>query len=375
MINMMKIFGLSLLFILSSCSYFNEIKDESIAFFKEEPKDAKKEEKSETPEVALVKKAEVVEPAPVVTKIEPKKSPSIVEKKKPGITYKVKKHCGGIQYRFKKYKWGKSQCKDIPWNHVRNSVLGRPLIWTVFGSEEEHKKTPKNVTLIMCGVHGDEITPVKFCFDIIHDLRNNPDLYSSDDLVVVAPLVNPDSFFRKRPTRTNARGVDINRNFPTKDWWKKAIRQWKKKYKAAKRRNPGKKPLSEPEVLFQVNLIKRYNPNKVISVHAPLTILDYDGPSNRDKQGNNQTAFFANQLLIQMSERAKGYRVSNYPYFPGSLGNYSGNERSIPTYTLELPSSDWTKTDTFWRKFRSAIHHAIKEDLRYDEKKKAAQVD
>ena len=45
-------------------------------------------------------------------------------------------------------------------------------------------------------------------------------------------------------------------------------------------------------------------------------------------------------LLVQMSKKADGYKVGNYPFFPGSLGNWGRNERGIPTYTLELPTSD-----------------------------------
>ena len=95
--------------------------------------------------------------------------------------------------------------------------------------------------------------------------------------VIVAPLVAPDSFLKKYPSRTNARGVDVNRNFPTKDWKADAIRLWKTRYGSAKRRFPGKVAKSEQETYFQINLINRYKPQKIISVHAPLTIIDYDG--------------------------------------------------------------------------------------------------
>ena len=44
-----------------------------------------------------------------------------------------------------------------------------------------------------------------------------------------------------------------------------------------------------------------------------------------------------------MSKKASGYKITDYPFFTGSLGNYAGNERQIPTYTLELPNSDWPK--------------------------------
>lgn len=60
-----------------------------------------------------------------------------------------------------------------------------------------------------------------------------------------------------------------------------------------------------------------------------------------------------------MSKKANGYRVKNYPFFPGSLGNYAGNERKIPTYTLELPSSDNRNHKKYWKMFRESIDFAL----------------
>lgn len=218
----------------------------------------------------------------------------------------------------------------------------------------------------MCGVHGDEITPIKFCFDLIkkmEDLVYDPasEFDLSEKLVIVAPIVTPDSFFKRYPTRTNYRGVDVNRNFPTRDWNKDALRLWKHRYRSDKRRFPGKRAKSEQETVFQVNLIKRYKPDKIISVHAPLTILDYDGPG---KKGEPEHKHLANQLLIQMSKDASGYRITDYPFFPGSLGNWAGNERGIPTYTLELPTSDNRKHREYWKLFEKAIYSAINHDMR-----------
>lgn len=280
-------------------------------------------------------------------------------------TVKMKTYCDNMELYFKKYNWGTSQCHDFSWHHVRNSFLGHPIPWFVFGPDD---KESINTTMILCGVHGDEITPVKFCFDVLEDLRKNPSILG-DGRVVIAPLVAPDSFFKNKPSRTNARGVDVNRNFPTKDWAKNALRLWKKRYRKDKRRYPGRYALSEQETIFQVNLINRYKPNKIISVHAPLTLLDYDGPTF-----GNMTGKAAKKLLIQMSDIAGKYKVSNYPFFTGSLGNWAGNERKIPTYTLELPNSDWNKTDRYYKMFRGAIHHAIQNDLSVDTlKKKVSQ--
>lgn len=284
--------------------------------------------------------------------------PVQIKKTKIKNTQKVEQYCQKINTYFKKYKWGKSSCEKYQWNHVRSSHWGNPIIWHVFGNEDEHKVKPRNTTVILCGVHGDEITPVKFCFDILEDLAKNPSIYG-DDLVVVAPIVAPDSFMRKTPSRTNGRGVDVNRNFPTKDWSQSALKLWKNRYRSDKRRFPGNKALSEQETIFQVNLIKRYKPNKILTVHAPLTLIDYDGPSHNDKAGK--------QLLVQMSKKAGKYKINNYPFFTGSLGNWAGNERNIPTYTIELPNSDWTKTKKYYDMLKPAIHHAISHTLNEDQ--------
>jgi murein peptide amidase A len=290
--------------------------------------------------------------------------PKIITRIKPTFSKQVKKYCELIDKKFHHYGWGKSHCEKYQWNHVRSSHLGRPLIWVAYGDEKAHKKQLKNMTMIFCTVHGDEITPTKFCFDILEDLdKRIHDPVSSgeykDSLIVVAPIVNPDSFFKKYPTRTNFRKVDVNRNFPTRDWSKKALSLWKKRYRSDKRRYPGDKALSEQETVFQVNLIKRYKPNKIISVHAPLTIIDYDGPHK--KKAKN-----ANQLLMQMSNDASGYRIKDYPFYTGSLGNWAGNERKIPTYTLELPTSDNRKSKQYWSRFRQAIRSAVSSDLNKD---------
>lgn len=358
--NFCKITSLTLIILnLSSCSNFHFLKDEN----KKNSTSQKIAEKLVLSELSneSAPKPLTVEDITIIDNEIHNDSDKLDQRPVAENSDAVKRYCGKIQDAFDKYSWGKSNCELHKWNHVRNSVLGTPLIWKVYGEEAEDIK--KNITMIMCGVHGDEITPIKFCFDILEDLDNNKKIIGDDNLVIVAPIVNPDSFFKSKPTRTNARGIDINRNFPTKDWYKNALKLWKTKYGAQKRRYPGKNPLSEPEVLFQVNLIKRYDPNKVISVHSPLTMLDYDGPvfGSRDSSDKGEQA---KDLLIKMSEKASGYKISNYPFFTGSLGNYAGNENQIPTYTLELPNSDWTKTDQFWKRFRPAIHYAIEQDFR-----------
>lgn len=265
------------------------------------------------------------------------------------LTEPIQRFCTDLKKKFDEYGWGEPRCEDFKWNHVRNSNLGTPLIWTVFGDEKS--ASAENTTVVMCGVHGDEITPVKFCWDLIRELRMNHDF--KDKVVVVAPLVAPDSFFKDKPTRTNGRGIDVNRNFPTQDWRLEAHKRWKQ-HGHDKRKFPGHQAGSEQETIFQMNLILRYKPNKVISVHAPLSLLDYDGPTLTSESGKS-----AQELLQQMSQKSSGYKVSNYPVFPGSLGNWAGKEKHIPTYTLELPNTNFKESERFWNLFKDAMIYAV----------------
>jgi protein MpaA len=278
--------------------------------------------------------------------------PELMPAKTYSMTKNVENFCQKLNQKFLEYKWGPVKCEDFEWLNVRKSAQGTPLIWTTFGSEASPGAN-NNTTLILCGVHGDEITPIKFCWDLIRELQKQN--YSfNDKMVVVAPVVTPDSFLKSKPTRTNAAGVDVNRNFPTRDWKADAHKKWKNNYRKDKRKFPGPHAASEQETIFQMNLIKRYKPNKVISVHSPLTLLDYDGPSLKAESGKPAKA-----LLEEMSKKSSGYKVSSYPIFPGSLGNWAGKENHIPTYTLELPNSNPAETDRFWSLFKDAMVYAI----------------
>ena len=56
----------------------------------------------------------------------------------------------------------------------------------------------------------------------------------------VIPVLNPDGLLAKPPTRVNARGVDLNRNFPTENWSLRASHYWSVSTRRDPRRFPGK---------------------------------------------------------------------------------------------------------------------------------------
>jgi len=176
--------------------------------------------------------------------------------------------------------------------------------------------------------------------------------------LLIQPLLNPDGMLARKPQRPNARGVDINRNFPTDDWVAEALPFWTKKDNKDPRKYPGPVSNSEPETQAIVRFIDAHKPQKIISIHTPLGFLDLDSKGSKTKQRR------AKYLAVNMSKNSGNYRFIRFGFYPGSLGNFAGRHREIPTYTLELPHGVSRPTvDNYWVKFRVALWRAIDFDL------------
>ncbi len=162
-------------------------------------------------------------------------------------------------------------------------------------------------TILVIGVfHGDEQDG--------EYLINRYLSYKSEtkNRLLFIPCLNPDG--KIAGTRTNANGVDLNRNFPAQNW--KLTR--KDEYFG------GEKPASEVETQFVIYIIEKYVPDLIITLHEPYSIVNYDGPASEEAEKISQIT---------------GYKVEKsigYPTF-GSFGTYCGIEKNIPTITLELP--------------------------------------
>ena len=173
--------------------------------------------------------------------------------------------------------------------------------------------------MILGGIHGDEISSVSLVFrwmDFLEKVRAESPLRKMRFLFI--PLANPDGFWSVPRTRTNIVGVDLNRNFRTKNWDKEAHTYWKGRTKQDKRRYPGPKAGSEIETQLIERQVEEFNPELIVSVHAPYGILDHDGP-------------------VQLPSNLKSpLPVKTLGAFPGSLGRYSGVDRNVPVMTVEL---------------------------------------
>ena len=164
-----------------------------------------------------------------------------------------------------------------------------------------NKKNP-SVLIIGC-FHGDE-PQGKFLIE--EYLKEN-----LDTRLLFIPCLNQYGFGNK--TRTNANGVDLNRNFPTANW-------------ELTQRNEffgGDSPASEQETKFVIETIEKYNPKVILTLHAPFKIVNYDGDAEKLAQK-------ISEIINYPVEPSVGYPT------PGSFGTWAGIERKIPTITLEL---------------------------------------
>jgi protein MpaA len=173
--------------------------------------------------------------------------------------------------------------------------------------------------LLLGGIHGDEYSSISIIFKWLELFSHNAQ--EGDFHWRIAPLANPDGLLDgSKAQRQNANGVDLNRNFPSGDWTDKAAQYWQANTGSNPRRFPGEAPASEPEVQWIVDQIEEFNPDVIISVHAPYHLLDFDGPAEAPQRIGE---LYLHQLGV----------------YPGSLGNYAGLDMQIPVVTLELPSA------------------------------------
>lgn len=195
------------------------------------------------------------------------------------------------------------------------SFLGASLIW--FPAPE----ADRNSGLIMAGTHGDENSSIVTLSCALRTLT--PELRRHHVILTV----NPDGC--QLGLRANARGIDLNRNFPAANWRAgETVYRWNS---SADSRDvvlqTGDKPGSEPETQALCQLIHKIHPAWVVSFHDPLACIEDPHPT---ALGQWLAEAFALPLVTSV-----GYET------PGSFGSWCG-DLGLHCITAEFPpiSSD-----------------------------------
>jgi len=230
----------------------------------------------------------------------------------------VKSTCAKIADKLKSISVG--ECRRLALSQTGHySVNGIPILQKIFPPKPGIR--PLGRVTVIGGTHGNELSSISLVFKWLGKLQRN---HSGLFHWTVVPLLNPDGALRKRVTRVNANGVDLNRNLPTSKWQHQSRVYWIKRTRRNPGRYPGPSPGSEPESQWLIQHLDAFQPDIIISVHALYALVDYDAPDRRA----------APQRIGMLDRNFLGI-------YPGSLGNYAGLHKGIPVITLELPDS-WT---------------------------------
>jgi murein peptide amidase A len=186
------------------------------------------------------------------------------------------------------------------------------IVTTVAGFSAEHRPIelvhvpgPGPRVLVVGSIHGDETAGMA----VVAALRR---MHPREDLWLI-PTVNPDGVARR--TRQNARGVDLNRNFPA--GWRPFGPAWST-YAA------GPKPFSEPETRAARDVILRLRPRVTIWFHQHRNLV---------------WAYGRSSAVGARYARLAGMRYRHWRWLEGTATNWQNH---LPgggaSFTVELPA-------------------------------------
>lgn len=209
----------------------------------------------------------------------------------------------------------------MPWINFGHSTLGNSIYLFDSGGSEE-------VTLIVGGIHGNEFGSIDLAYKLARFL--NDDASDIKKRVIILPILNPDGLLAD--TRTNSTGVDIDKNFPSRNW--SPVYQDDDAY-------PGNEPASEKETLIFMEVLNRYKFKKIISLHSSENNISYGGPA---------------QGLANKISQSNGYEITFVEQNGGSIEDYMGRDINIPCVKINLPDYN---PESHWLKNKVALINAI----------------
>jgi protein MpaA len=167
-------------------------------------------------------------------------------------------------------------------------VIGRSVERRAITAVQVGDPAGTRVALVVGVIHGDERAGLR----IVRALkrRASPESLAGTQLWLI-DAVNPDGL--RAHARKNARGVDLNRNFPYR--WRGDVPHSSGYY-------PGRRPASEPETRAVMAFVRRIGPDLSIWFHQPWgAVLACRGRPS-------QAARYAKLVGMRTSCRGKGLR-------------------------------------------------------------------
>jgi len=186
---------------------------------------------------------------------------------------------------------------------IGSSSQGRSIVANYFGSGA--------TTYLFTGaIHGNELSS-KYTMDrFIADIEANPSKIPSGVRLVVVPSVNPDGV--AMASRNNARGINLNRNFPTTNWVSDIAVLGGTELGVG-----GASAASEPETQALMGLTNQLNPRLVVTHHSQGRLVN------------------TNDVGVAVSASQEYTRLTGYKLVP------SGDTTSTFGFEMSGTYEDW----------------------------------
>ena len=184
-----------------------------------------------------------------------------------------------------------------------------------------------NPVVFIGGTHGDEPEGVRLAEELLRWCEQSPEVNQPWALI---PCLNPDGYLAG--TRTNGNGVDLNRNYPAKNWNPTADKE---------RYFPGKSAGCEPEIQALTRLTETVKPRLFVHFHSWQPMIVVSGPTDLPE--------------AQALADASGYEIKADIGYPtsGSLSQYGWNDQNVPVICIE--EQEKVDLETVWPRFRSGF--------------------
>ncbi len=210
------------------------------------------------------------------------------------------------------------------WKVIGKTTEGRPLHTRRFGDSGPR-------TLIVAGLDGEDRIAVRWIDELADELARRPELYSSSEVLIVR-AGNPDGLTHK--VSENARGVLINRNFPSR------------RYRPLPDGSSGAGPATEAETRALLDTLYTFHPRRVI--HLAATSAKTKAHYNRSAR---ETA----------SDLQRGHDLDVHPIdieqYPGSLEDFADGTLEAGVLSMQLNAgNNWQQA---WSKHQPTILSAV----------------
>lgn len=200
---------------------------------------------------------------------------------------------------------------------IGSSREGRPITAYYYGNGD-------STILFTGGIHGEERSGSATMNSWTSYLEANAHKLPAGRQVVVVPSINPDGL--ARGTRLNAAGVNLDRNYPSRDW-AKSIQTSGGHLPAGGGASAG----SEPETKAVIGLVNSLSIRLAVSHHAQGSLVGSNSVGDADSLARTYGSAVGYGSMIGSAEDTMGYAIT------GEFETWLG-ERRIPAILIELPN-------------------------------------